>query len=196
MKYLAIPLFLMMIACGGGQDHSNHEVHDAGAAVAPKNLPADPVSQLLGAYYQLKSTLVEADSVAADSAAGVLAGLADGMEVKSLVSDSTREVLASNLLDSISNASSGFANSADLASRRRVFSQLGAYMLALLKHTGYKASTVYVQECPMAFNDTETASWLSDASEIINPYLGKKHPKYSSGMLHCGDLKDSIPAKP
>jgi hypothetical protein len=98
MKYLAIPLFLMMIACGGGQDHSNHEVHDAGAAVAPKNLPADPVSQLLGAYYQLKSTLVEADSVAADSAAGVLAGLADGMEVKSLVSDSKREVLASNLL--------------------------------------------------------------------------------------------------
>lgn len=196
MKYLAIPLFLLMVACGGNQDHSNHEGHDAGAAVAPKTLPGDAVSQLLNAYYHLKSTLVEADSLAADSAAGVLAGLADSVDVRSLVTDSARATLVASLLDSISTASAGFASSADLTARRRVFSKLGAHMLALVNNTGYHASTVYVQECPMAFNDTETASWLSDASEIVNPYLGKKHPKYSAGMLHCGDLKDSIPAKP
>ncbi len=196
MKYLAIPLFLLMVACGGNQDHSGHAGHDSTASESAKILPGDPASQLLGAYYQLKSTLVEADSLAADSAALALAGLAKGMDVKSLVADSSKSGIAASLLDSIVNASSGLVTSSDLTARRRVFSQLGGHMLALLKHTGYGASTVYVQECPMAFNDTETASWLSDASEIVNPYLGKKHPKYSAGMLHCGDLKDSILVKP
>ena len=185
-----------MVACGGDQEHSDHAGHDAAVAVEPKALPGDPASQLLGAYYQLKSTLVEADSLAADSAALVLAGLAKDIDVKMLVADSSQAVLASTVLDSIAEASSVLAKSEDLTARRRVFRQLGGHMLALLKHTGYGASTVYVQECPMAFNDTETASWLSDASEIVNPYLGKKHPKYSAGMLHCGDLKDSILVKP
>jgi hypothetical protein len=52
-----------------------------------------------------------------------------------------------------------------------------------------------LQECPMAFNDTETANWISNSSEIINPYLGNNHPKYKAGMLHCGELKDSITSK-
>ena len=196
MKYLAIPFFLLMIACGADQDHSSHAGHEAAAVESPKALPGDPVSQLLGAYYQLKSTLVEADSLAADSAALVLGGLSDSMDIKSMVTDSARASIAASLLDSISKASAGFASSADLTARRRLFSKLGSHVLALLDQTGYHASTVYVQECPMAFNDTETASWLSDASEIVNPYLGKKHPKYSAGMLHCGDLKDSITIKP
>lgn len=196
MKYLAIPFLLLMIACGGDQDHSNHAGHETAAAVEPKALPGDPASQLLGAYYQLKATLVEADSLGADSAALALAELAKGIEVKTLVADSTQSGIAASLIDSIVNASSGLASSSDLTARRRVFSQLGGYMLSLLNETGYGASTVYVQECPMAFNDTETASWLSDASEIVNPYLGKKHPKYSAGMLHCGEVRDSIPVKP
>jgi hypothetical protein len=44
----------------------------------------------------------------------------------------------------------------------------------------------------MAFNDNEAAYWLSNSREVVNPYLGKKHPKYSSGMLHCGEVKDSL----
>jgi hypothetical protein len=100
------------------------------------------------------------------------------------------------MLDSIANVAAVIPTSSDLTARRRAFSKLGEHMLAMLNQTGYRASTVYVQQCPMAFNDTETASWLSDASEIVNPYLGKKHPKYSSGMLHCGELLDSIVIKP
>jgi hypothetical protein len=44
----------------------------------------------------------------------------------------------------------------------------------------------------MAFNDTETAQWLSKTEDIRNPYLGLHHPKYKSGMLECGEVKDSI----
>ena len=47
----------------------------------------------------------------------------------------------------------------------------------------------------MAFDDTVPANWISNSSEIMNPYLGKKHPKYQAGMLNCGEIKDSITAQ-
>jgi hypothetical protein len=196
LKYFAAPIILFMMSCGGTQDHSGHAGHVSAQAEAPKALPGDPTSQLLGTYYHLKSTLVEADSVAADSAAIAFAGLATKTDVKSLQADTTLLEQLRTMLDSMAMISSDIPRSPDLTARRRAFSLLGEHMLSFLNQTGYSASTVYVQECPMAFNDTETAYWLSDASEIINPYLGKKHPKYSAGMLHCGELKDSIPSKP
>ncbi len=62
----------------------------------------------------------------------------------------------------------------------------------LLQAAQYQGNTVYQQMCPMAFNDNEAAYWLSNSREVVNPYLGKKHPKYSAGMLHCGEVKDSL----
>lgn len=196
MKYLALPFILFMVACGGTQDHSGHIGQDTVHAAAPKALPGDPGSKLLGEYYHLKSALVEADSVAADSVSNVLSALATQTDVKSLNTDTGKAEPMRAMLDSIAHDASSISKSADLTARRRAFSKLGVHLLAFLNTSGYKASTVYIQQCPMAFNDTETASWLSDATEIVNPYLGKKHPKYSSGMLHCGELIDSIVIKP
>ncbi|MFX4520371.1 hypothetical protein ABTA72_19455, partial [Acinetobacter baumannii] len=48
----------------------------------------------------------------------------------------------------------------------------------------YDREVVYHEYCPMAFND-QGATWLSNSSDIKNPYLPKK-------MLHCGEVKDSI----
>ena len=44
----------------------------------------------------------------------------------------------------------------------------------------------------MAFNDNEEAYWLSNTRSIVNPYLGKKHPRYAGGMVTCGSIADSI----
>jgi hypothetical protein len=43
----------------------------------------------------------------------------------------------------------------------------------------------------MAFSDTEEAFWLSNKNQVVNPYLGSKHPTYKNKMLHCGDITDS-----
>lgn len=43
---------------------------------------------------------------------------------------------------------------------------------------------IYKQYCPMAFNNTG-AAWLSDSSEIFNPYFGSK-------MLKCGRIDAKI----
>jgi hypothetical protein len=89
-------------------------------------------------------------------------------------------------LDLISNSSS------NMEEKRRSFHSLSQNLFDLLRTIRFDAAKVYLQECPMAFNDTESAIWLSNKSEIRNPYLGLHHPRYQSGMLNCGDVKDSL----
>jgi Cu(I)/Ag(I) efflux system membrane fusion protein len=47
--------------------------------------------------------------------------------------------------------------------------------------------TVYVQHCPMAFENTG-GDWLSDSEKILNPYFGDM-------MLHCGRVTETIDKK-
>jgi Cu(I)/Ag(I) efflux system membrane fusion protein len=57
-------------------------------------------------------------------------------------------------------------------------------MYGLLKNVDLKNAHVYQEYCPMAFNE-KGAHWLSDDSDIKNPYFGKK-------MLECGEVTDVI----
>ena len=47
----------------------------------------------------------------------------------------------------------------------------------------------------MAFGEGKEANWISNGVEIVNPYLGKRDPTYGAGMLHCGEVKDTIKLK-
>jgi len=49
---------------------------------------------------------------------------------------------------------------------------------------GSQEKPVYVQHCPMAFND-RGADWLAYEDQILNPYFGDQ-------MLRCGVVQDSI----
>lgn len=79
-----------------------------------------------------------------------------------------------------------------IEAKRRAFNNLSENLYNLLRTVSYDYQTIYHAKCPMAFNDSETAYWLSDQREIVNPYLGNNHPKYHAGMLHCGDVEDSV----
>ena len=57
-------------------------------------------------------------------------------------------------------------------------------MYDLLRVVKYDREKVYMQHCPMAF-EHKGADWLSNTSEIMNPYIPKK-------MLDCGKVKDSV----
>jgi hypothetical protein len=84
----------------------------------------------------------------------------------------------------------------DLTEKRKDFSTITSLMYpSFFKTIGYEGPILYLQECPMAFYDTVAANWISNSPEIVNPYLGKNHPVYKGGMLHCGELKDSIISK-
>lgn len=57
-------------------------------------------------------------------------------------------------------------------------------MYALVKAYGGNTGPVYYNYCPMA-NNNEGAFWLSDVSEIKNPYMGHRMPA-------CGTTKEIL----
>lgn len=64
----------------------------------------------------------------------------------------------------------------------------GFYNLSKELETTFKeevsSGEIYMQYCPMAFNDTG-AYWFASDKEIMNPYFGDE-------MLHCGGIQETF----
>ena len=80
-------------------------------------------------------------------------------------------------LQSISGAS-------EVGQQRQQFEFVSNLMIDLVRAFGSQEKPVYVQHCPMAFND-RGADWLAYEDQILNPYFGEQ-------MLRCGVVEDSI----
>jgi hypothetical protein len=189
-------LAFALFSCGG-QKETEKETVAADAqrhvvALADQTTAEKGLTPVINAYYTLKDALIEADSAAADRSAAQLLELADSLKIDALGLDTTLEQTIETYRGNIVAETKGLIGETDLTLKRRAFSMISQNLLPLLKEVNYKAEPVYQQICPMAFNEDETAYWLSNSNEINNPYLGKKHPKYGAGMLHCGELGDSL----
>jgi len=150
------------------------------------------IATLLGNYYELKDAFVDWDTAKINHAAIKVKLLADSLPLNQLKADSTIVDMADNYAGTISGESVGIVGETDIVGKRRSFYTLSQSMYDLLRTVRYDGEMVYWQHCPMAFNDTEEAFWLSNKNQVVNPYLGSKHPKYKNAMLHCGDVMDSL----
>jgi hypothetical protein len=195
MKSLVILAILVTFtACSGGQQAGEQETRDNqkdSATVEVDAATKASITILLNAYYQLKDALVEYDTASVNSASMALHRAADSLRTEG-ISHMELASTAQNFAEKISSESVVLVSRVDLVEKKRSFSVISESHYPLLLAVQYNQSTVYHQMCPMAFNDNEAAFWLSNEREIENPYLGKKHPKYASGMLHCGEVKDSL----
>lgn len=72
----------------------------------------------------------------------------------------------------------------DIEEQRIHFEKLSYAMIEAADSFGLKINVVYVQFCPMAFDD-KGATWLNESKEIFNPYFGKE-------MLTCGEVIKKI----
>ncbi len=156
------------------------------------------INLLLQAYINLSDSFVEADTASIKKAADVMLKdwtvidqnwfSADTLMNRSMLTEIKSNVQA--------NLNSLIAQK-DITEMRRDFSSLTeAVFPAFFQAVRYEGDKLYIQRCPMAFNDVEPASWISRSTKIMNPYLGKKHPVYQAGMLHCGEVVDSIQTNP
>jgi hypothetical protein len=80
----------------------------------------------------------------------------------------------------------------DIASKRHHLNDLTGHLFSFLGRAKYDEKKIYLNECPMAFNDTEPGVWLSETDSIRNPYLGLHHPKYGKAMIECGSTISTI----
>ena len=150
------------------------------------------VNDVLQGYFSVKNSLVEWDTAAASTAATAFASAMGNIPFNELQADSTITETAKSFAESIAAEATAISGEADIEGKRRSFYTLSENLYNLLRTVQYDQQVIYHAKCPMAFNDTEEAFWLSNTREIVNPYLGKKHPKYHSGMLACGSIEDSL----
>jgi len=151
-----------------------------------------PFNDFLSAYYALKNAFVEWDSLQVNKTAEALIGQAAKVPYKSLKADSSIISTAQSFSESVVAESKGIIGEPTIEGKRRSFYTLSENLYNLIRTVHYDQQVIYHIKCPMAFNDTEEAYWISNSSEIVNPYLGKKHPKYHAGMIGCGNVTDSI----
>jgi hypothetical protein len=150
--------------------------------------------KLLNAYFDLKSGLTDYDTAKADAAARLLTICADGLKLNEIKGDSTGAIkaVAGNSTGTISSSARGLAAETDLVKKKRQFQTISDALYDLTRTVKYDRVKIFHQHCPMAFNDSEDGTWISNSNEIVNPYLGRKHPKFKDKMINCGDVTDSL----
>jgi hypothetical protein len=84
------------------------------------------------------------------------------------------------------------AQKKSIADKRHDLNSLTQHLYAFLNQVQYDEKKIYLNECPMAFNDSIPGDWLSETDSIRNPYMGLHHPHYGSAMIECGNNKSTI----
>lgn len=151
-----------------------------------------PFNEMLNNYYDLKDALVEWDTAKVVKAAGILAASTARIPFAELKGDTTIVATAKSFAENIAAESNAIIAANGIEEKRRSFYTLSEGLYNLLRTVHYDQTVIYHMNCPMAFNDSEEAFWISNSNQVVNPYLGKKHPKYKAGMVECGSVQDSI----
>lgn len=151
------------------------------------------VTNAMNAYFDMKTAFVNADTTVAKVSCKKFITLLDSIPLSELKKDTTNifETAQSNLNDIKSNAAS-LLNQTNITEMRQDFKMVSEMLYPFFKIINYEGPVMYWQNCPMAFGEGSEANWISNTKEIINPYLGKNHPEFKSGMLHCGEIRDTI----
>lgn len=158
---LTLGLAVLIASCGPTKTEEKAETKE----VAKEQ--SAPQSNGISDYMSLKDALVLTDASAAKSAA------------RKLVESATSE----NWSAAIIEAAGTIANSDDVEAQRTAFKTVTDGLIEALKANDSNDG-VYVQYCPMAFDNTG-ASWLSTSDQIRNPYFGDK-------MLKCGRVTEEL----
>ena len=151
-----------------------------------------PFAEMLDSYFALQTALVEWDTAKASTAAITLAELLGKVPYNELKADTTIIATAKSFSENIMANANGLSVDNSIEEKRHSFYTISENLYNLLRTVHYDQQIIYHDKCPMAFKDSEEAYWITNSKEIINPYLGKKHPMYKGGMVGCGSIEDSI----
>ncbi|MGN6194008.1 MAG: DUF3347 domain-containing protein [Ginsengibacter sp.] len=151
------------------------------------------IDNMMNSYIEMKNAFVDADTTAIKSKTAQFISSTDSLNLNELQQkDSSLFISAQQNISDIKSNAEPILKESDIQEMRHDFSMVSENLYPLLKTIGYEGNKLYWQNCPMAFGDDKPANWLSNTSEILNPYLGKNNAEYKSAMLHCGENMDSI----
>ncbi len=148
---------------------------------------------VLNNYFSVKAALVEADTSTVKSNAVLFLNSLNRLPIGDIQKNSP-DIYGgvSMLVNDLVLNTQRLLTQTDIVEMRQDFRMVSENLYPLLKTIHYTGAKVYWQTCPMAFGKDQGANWLSNTAEILNPYLGKKHPIHKDKMLDCGEIVDSI----
>ena len=152
------------------------------------------VDNMMNAYFKMKDSFVDGDTAQAKVYAGKFINLLDSIPLAELDKDSAMisETAKANIDDIKANANS-LLQQTGITEMRQDFRTVSDMLYpGFFKIINYEGPALYLQNCPMAFDGDKDANWVSNSNEVVNPYLGKNHPKFKAAMLNCGEVKDSL----
>lgn len=152
----------------------------------------DDIDRTINSYLVMKDAFVESDTGSIKSASFAFITRLDSMNLSDLQNaDAVVLTEANQRVSEMKTNATPILQETDLTAMRHNFENISENLYPFLRTIGYEGQKLYWQNCPMAFGD-DGANWISNTSEIVNPYLGKHHPEFKSAMLHCGENMDSI----
>ena len=140
------------------------------------------VALLTEEYLILKDALVATDPVAAAAAASGFSGQLTAIDMALLKGEAHNYWMEK--LSGLKAHSEKIMTLKNVERQRVQFDFLSVEMINTVEAFGTGGKEIYVQYCPMAFNN-EGADWLSTEEEVLNPYFGDV-------MLNCGLVKREI----
>ncbi|HWJ27165.1 MAG TPA: DUF3347 domain-containing protein [Flavisolibacter sp.] len=182
-----IPVCVAIASCGSSETEtkpkhvSNHSAEFNGS-----------VGALMSNYYSLTEGFVNWDTAAINKQAKIMSVQIEHLDLNDLKRDSSVYQTANNKLTNAKFDLSTIEKEQDIANKRHALNDLTDHLFSFLKTAKFDQAPLYLQECPMAFNEKDTGLWLSKSSDIRNPYMGVHHPHYGKAMLECGDTRDSL----
>ncbi|RLD21231.1 MAG: efflux RND transporter periplasmic adaptor subunit [Bacteroidetes bacterium] len=137
---------------------------------------------VLEAYLGLKDAFVATDAGLAKRSIAPLVDALGAVDMALLKGDA--HMYWMDQMGALTGHSAKIAEIEDVELQRTQFDFLSQALIRSVKVFGIPNETYYVQHCPMA-NENNGADWISNMTEINNPYFGDK-------MLKCGTNTDTI----
>jgi hypothetical protein len=185
----------ILVSCSGNKNEESASDDNNEVALAQKDSVTDFVPQFqvdarfqqqLAAVFQsyvgMKDAFVSSNVSKVKSEARTMSETLSKVDM-TLVSGAAHNDWI-NILTPIQNSLKEIQSSADLEQQRKFFSTLSDNLYKSIKAFGLGGHEAFYEFCPMAFNN-EGGYWLSDKSQIRNPYFGDK-------MLTCGEVKEKL----
>ncbi len=172
--------------CGSDASTAN-DVETAGTdvtAAAETALPdavTQPWNAATASYLELKDALVTSDYEAAKQSAAALA-MAIGQADMGAMGETHDTWMAAT--PDVRSAAQAVVDAGSIEDARVAFSKLTPPMVAAIKQLGDGGQDLFVQHCPMIF-DNAGADWVSNEREVRNPY-------YGDAMLKCGKVTEEL----
>lgn len=141
-------------------------------------------------YNKLTESFVNWDSTASAAVAKQLIDDLGKLNLDELKKDSSGIYeTAASFVDNAKGDAQTIATEKGIRPQREALNSLTDNFYQFLNTVKYDREKLYLQQCPMAFDDSKPGLWLSEKEEIRNPYLGLHHPTYGKGMISCGETK-------